>query len=80
MFTIVTNSYILYEISQISHANSMYPTETGTLSLTTISTTETYGLDNQTSFSCRFDNINAVDHSGSPNLFHADLHATSKYS
>ncbi|KAK9218091.1 hypothetical protein WN943_006725 [Citrus x changshan-huyou] len=58
MFTIVTNSYILYEISQISHANSMSPTETGTLSLTTISTTETSRLDNQTSFSCRSDNIN----------------------
>ncbi|KAK9218085.1 hypothetical protein WN943_006719 [Citrus x changshan-huyou] len=64
----------------ISHANSMSPIETGTLSLTTISTTETSGLDNQTSFSCRPDNINAVDHSGSPNLFHADLHATSKHS
>ncbi|XP_024039396.1 uncharacterized protein LOC127902265 [Citrus sinensis] len=67
-------------VSQISHANSMSPTETGTLSLTTISTTETSGLDSQISFSCRSDNINAIDHSGSPNLFHADLHAAYKYS
>lgn len=38
MFTIVTDSYILCGVSQISHADSMSPTETSTLSLTTIST------------------------------------------
>lgn len=38
MFTIVTDSYILCGVSRISHADSMSPTETSTLSLTTIST------------------------------------------
>lgn len=38
MFTIVTDSYILCGVSPISHADSMSPTETSTLSLTTIST------------------------------------------
>ena len=38
MFTIVTYSYILCGVSQISHADLMSPTETSTLSLTTIST------------------------------------------
>lgn len=38
MFTIVTDSYILCGVSQIYHADSMSPTETSTLSLTTIST------------------------------------------
>lgn len=38
MFTIVTDSYILCGVSQISHADLMSPTETSTLSLTTIST------------------------------------------
>lgn len=36
MFTIVTDSYILCGVSQIYHADSMSPTETSTLSLTTI--------------------------------------------
>lgn len=36
MFTIVTDSYILCGVSQISHADSMSLTETSTLSLTTI--------------------------------------------
>ena len=38
MFTIVTDSYILCGVSPISHADSMSPTETSILSLTTIST------------------------------------------
>lgn len=38
MFTIVTDSYILCGVSQIYHADLMSPTETSTLSLTTIST------------------------------------------
>lgn len=40
MFTIVTNSYILCRVSHLSHADSMSPTETSTLSLTTISSFE----------------------------------------
>lgn len=36
MFTIVTDPYILCGVSQISHADPMSPTETSTLSLTTI--------------------------------------------
>lgn len=40
MFTIVTESYILCRVSHLSHADSMSPKETSTLSLTTISSFE----------------------------------------
>lgn len=40
MFTIVTESYILFRVYHLSHADSMSPTETSTLSLTTISSFE----------------------------------------